>query len=241
MSGHSKWSNNKHKKKIKDKQKSKIFTKMTKNIFIAMQQGSSNPDQNFKLRYAINNALSKNVKRDLINKIILKEKNSFIQKNIFIYESYIPGGIAIIIECLSDNKNRTISYIRHAFSKVGILFKKNISVSYMFKKVLVLSFIKISHTKKKIIAIASQYKTEKIKILNDEIIIYIKLDIKSDLQSKLKKHNLTPNTIKIISLPINNIYIQNNENKTRLLNLINILQSYKDVQNIYHNAILKII
>jgi len=135
MSGHSKWSKVKHQKAITDVQKGKIFSKISKMITIAARDGG-NPEMNSKLRMAIEKAREVNMPRDNIERAI--KKGTGEAKGVKIeeisYEAYGPGGIALIIEVATDNKNRTLSEIKHIFSKFGGRFADKRSVKWMFSQ-----------------------------------------------------------------------------------------------------------
>ena len=137
MSGHSKWSNTKHRKARQDKKKSIIFTKITREIIIAVKSAGKNPASNFQLRKIIDKALSNNMTRNSINHAInhndIKKKNKYHSKEIF-YGGHGPQGIALLIQCLSNNHQKTISNIKYIFSKFNYSLGKNTSVEYLFNK-----------------------------------------------------------------------------------------------------------
>ena len=135
MSGHSKWNNIKRKKEKTDAQKAKIFTKVGRELAVVVKEGGANPDSNFKLRDAIAKAKANNVPNDNIERIIKKaagEDGSTYEE--ITYEGYGPFGTAIIIEALTDNRNRTAGNIRHYFSKYGGNMGSTGCVSFMFKE-----------------------------------------------------------------------------------------------------------
>ena len=135
MSGHSKWNNIKRKKEKTDAQKAKIFTKIGRELAVVVKEGGANPDSNFKLRDAIAKAKANNVPNDNIERIIKKaagEDGSTYEE--ITYEGYGPFGTAIIIEALTDNRNRTAGNIRHYFSKYGGNMGSTGCVSFMFKE-----------------------------------------------------------------------------------------------------------
>ncbi len=136
MSGHSKFANIKHRKERNDSQKGKIFTKIGREIVVAVKAGGSDPDTNNRLREMIVKAKASNMPNDTITRSIKKasgELGNVIYENIT-YEGYGPSGIAVIVECLTDNKNRTAANIRHAFSKFGGNMGTSGCVSFMFEK-----------------------------------------------------------------------------------------------------------
>ena len=136
MSGHSKWKNIQHRKGAQDAVRGKMFTKVTKEIIVAVKAGGPDPDSNAKLRLALVKARSVNLPKDNIERAIKKGAGSNDEANYQekIYEGYGPGGVALIVECLTDNLNRTVSEIRYIFSRAGGNLGTEGSVGYMFKK-----------------------------------------------------------------------------------------------------------
>ena len=136
MSGHSKFANIKHKKEKTDAQRGKIFTKLGRELMVAIKEGGPDPESNSKLRDVIAKCKSNNMPNDTIQRSIKKasgEDSSIVYESIT-YEGYGPGGIAVIVECLTENKNRTAANVRHAFSKNGGNMGTSGCVSFMFDK-----------------------------------------------------------------------------------------------------------
>lgn len=136
MAGHSKWANIKFRKGLQDKKRGKIFTKLIREITVAAQLGGPEEINNPRLRDAVVKALKANMKRDTIDNAIKRgaggmDGASMVQMS---YEGYAPGGVAVLVECLSDNKNRTVSEVRHAFTKFGGNLGTDGSVAYLFNK-----------------------------------------------------------------------------------------------------------
>lgn len=136
MAGHSKWANIKFRKGAQDAKRGKIFTKLIREISVAARSGGADESSNARLRDAVTKALKANMKRDTIDNAIKRGLGGLDGANMIQmgYEGYAPGGIAIIVECLSDNKNRTVSEVRHAFTKHGGNLGTDGSVSYLFTK-----------------------------------------------------------------------------------------------------------
>lgn len=136
MAGHSKWDNIKHKKQREDARRGKIFTKVARQITIAAREGGGDPDSNFKLRLAIEKARAVNMPNDNIERAIKRGTGELEGENLeqIIYEGYGPGGVAILLEALTDNRNRTASDLRHLFSKYGGNLGENGCVAWMFEK-----------------------------------------------------------------------------------------------------------
>ncbi len=141
MAGHSKWANIKHRKGAQDAKRGKIFTKLIREISVAAKKGAD-PANNPSLRSAIDKALGSNMKRDTIDNTIKKASGTADGVNYeeVRYEGYGPGGTAVMVDCLTDNRNRTVAEVRHAFTKAGGNLGTDGSVSYLFSKVGIISY-----------------------------------------------------------------------------------------------------
>jgi YebC/PmpR family DNA-binding regulatory protein len=142
MAGHSKWANIKHRKGAQDAKRGKIFTKIIREISVAAKTGGGDPANNPGLRSVIDKALGANMKRDTIDNTIKKATGAMEGVNYenVRYEGYGPGGTAVMVDCLTDNRNRTVAEVRHAFSKAGGNLGTDGSVSYMFNKIGIISY-----------------------------------------------------------------------------------------------------
>ena len=136
MAGHSKWANIKHRKAAQDAKRGKIFTKLIREIVVAAKMGGADQDSNPRLRDVVSKALSANMKRDTVDNAIKRGAGADDNENYdeIRYEGYGPNGVAVMVECLTDNRNRTVSEVRHAFTKSGGNLGTDGSVSYLFTK-----------------------------------------------------------------------------------------------------------
>lgn len=136
MAGHSKWANIKHRKAAQDAKRGKVFTKIIREIVVAAKSGGPNPEDNPSLRAVIDKALGANMKRDTVDKAIARGAGNAEGETYenLTYEGYGPGGVAILVECLTDNKNRTVAEVRFAFSKSGCELAASGSVAYLFER-----------------------------------------------------------------------------------------------------------
>jgi len=136
MAGHSKWSNIKHRKAAQDAKRGKIFTKLIRELVVAAKQGGPSIEDNPRLRAAVDKALGSNMKRDTIDKAIARGAGNNEGDNYdeIRYEGYAPGGVAVLVETLTDNKNRTVAEVRHCFSKRGGSLGTDGSVAYLFAR-----------------------------------------------------------------------------------------------------------
>ena len=137
MAGHSKWANIKHRKAAQDAKRGKIFTKIIRELVVAAKAGGPNPEDNPRLRAAVDKALGANMKRDTIDKAIARGAGAGEGENYdeITYEGYAPGGIAVLVECMTDNRNRTVGEVRHAFDKRGGNLGTDGSVAYLFNRI----------------------------------------------------------------------------------------------------------
>lgn len=236
MAGHSKWANTKHRKASQDFKKSKIFTKIIKELIIASKFGGENPDTNPNLRAIIEKALNHNMSLNTINRTINK-KNS-INKNSFLKRIQYGGcgkkGTAIILDCLSNNKNRTVAEIRYIFSKFNFTFTPVSSVEHLFKKKIVMFYSKKNNFLT-IKNISIQYGAEYISNHENK---YIQLISNTDsleiIKSKLNSFDIKPSYTEFLFTPYIFITINPEENII-FYKLIKKLKKNTDIQNIYHN------
>ena len=134
MAGHSKWANIQHRKKAQDAKRGKIFTRMIREITVAVREGGPDPDSNPRLRLAWDKANAANVPKDNIERAIKKASGDLdgVSYEEIVYEGYAPGGVAVMVECMTDNRNRTVADVRHAFNKHGGNLGTDGSVGYLF-------------------------------------------------------------------------------------------------------------
>ena len=137
MAGHSKWANIKHRKAAQDAKRGKIFTKLIRELVVAAKAGGPNPDDNPRLPAAVDKALGANMKRDTVDKAIARGAGAGDGESYdeITYEGYAPGGVAILVECMTDNRNRTAGDVRHAFTKRGGNLGTDGSVAYLFNRI----------------------------------------------------------------------------------------------------------
>lgn len=142
MAGHSKWANIQHRKNAQDAKRGKIFTKVIREIGVAARAGGGDPNTNPRLRIAIDKGLASNMSKDIIERAIKKATGELegVHYDEIRYEGYAPGGVAVIVDCLTDNRTRTVADVRHAFSKFGGNLGTDGSVAFMFRKLGVISF-----------------------------------------------------------------------------------------------------
>ena len=238
MSGHSKWSTIKFKKGVKDVKRAKLFTKLIREISVAAKLGGEDPGSNPRLRTAIDKALSGNMTRDVIERAIKRAVGNDESDNLeeIRYEGYGPCGVAIIVDCLSDNRNRTVSEVRHAFSKHGGNLGTNGSVSYLFSKVgqIVLD---TGSSEEKAMELAIEAGATDIEAQDDGTInIETTPDNFLDIKEMLVKNGFSVafsqvTMVASIEVPIDG------EDQEKLLRLIDRLEELDDVQEVYANCV----
>ncbi|WWO98861.1 MAG: YebC/PmpR family DNA-binding transcriptional regulator [Candidatus Dasytiphilus stammeri] len=240
MSGHSKWSNTKHRKAIQDAKRGNIFTKIIRDVVTAVKIGGSDPSINARLRAALNKACANNMNRDAINRAIRRAEaiinldDSSLED--ITYEGYGPGGTAIMIKCLSDNRKRTVSKLRHIFTKYGGNLAINGSVSYLFKQTGVISLVAPTQDEEQIINMALDAGAEDILDLKNGMFkIFLKPELLITIQYILTTSGFKTEKSSIIMTPITKIELDP-KYMVQLLNLIQKLQSCDEIQEIYHNA-----
>ncbi len=235
MAGHSKWANIKHKKAASDAKKMKIFQKISKEISVAIKEGGSDPTQNSKLKLAIEKAKANNIPNDNINKLLNKgaDKNE-AQLNEITYEGYGPNGVAVIVETLTDNVNRTASYVKSAFNKNNGNLGTSGSVSYMFKTEGVIALDKSNIKDDMEERILELNITD---MIDEEEVLIIKTEPKSifDISEELKKMGIEE-FLEFEITKTADIQIEADEDlENKIQRLIDYLEESEDVSQVYTN------
>jgi len=236
MSGHSKWANIKHRKGAQDAKRGKMFTRITKEIQIAVKEGGADPDSNPRLRTALQNARSVNMPKDNVNRAIKKASESGGEKfEEITFEGYGTGGVAVFVECATDNHNRTVSNIRHIFNKRGGSLGINGSLSFIFERKGVITVLKtddidIDEFELELIDAGA----EDFEIEGDLIIITTALEDFSNVQKKLEEMGVVVQSAGLQRIP-NNYKKLDVEDAKKFLRMIDEFEDDDDVQNVYHN------
>lgn len=237
MSGHSKWSTIKRKKGAADAKRGKIFTKLIKELTIAAREGGGDPSGNPRLRLAIDNAKAANMPADNIERAIKKATGELEGTTIseLTYEGYGPGGVAILVEVATDNKNRTVAEVRHLFSKHGGNMGESGSVAWMFEKKGIITLPMQGKLEEDMLEIALNAGAEDMRA--EEEFYEIQTDIESfeTVRKALVDEELTIENASLQWIAKNTINI-GGENAEKLLKLIESLEDSDDVQNVYSNA-----
>ena len=236
MAGHSKWSNIKHRKGAQDAKRGKIFTKIIKEITVSVKIGGVDIDSNSRLRKAIQNAKSNNMPLENIKRAIKKASgmNPGAKYEEVIYEGYGPFGVAIMLEVITDNKNRSVAEIRHAFSKFGGKLGENGTVAWIFEKKGKI-VLKLSNSNEDdLYEVALKIGAEDIDKIGNEYIIKIPPENICDVEKifNKSKFNILYNDIEMIP---NTYQIINEDELKNITDLLEFLSKIEDINNIYSN------
>ncbi|MFI3229064.1 MAG: YebC/PmpR family DNA-binding transcriptional regulator [Bacillota bacterium] len=237
MSGHSKWANIKNKKGKADAARGSVFTKIGRELAIAVKQGGADPSSNSRLRDVIAKAKQNNMPNDNITRSIKKASGELSSVNYeeMTYEGYGAGGVAVIVECLTDNKNRTAGDVRHAFDKMGGAMGSSGCVSFMFNRKGVVVIEKGDMTEDDIMMIALEAGADDIVEEEDCFVVYTVANELGAVADAMRSqvNVLNQNIDMICDNPVDPTTHVNS-----VIKLIDMLEANDDVQNVYHNAIL---
>lgn len=238
MSGHSKWANIKHKKTSEDAKRGKIFTKIIKEIIVAARIGGGDPSANPRLRGALLNARASNVPKDNVERAIKKGTGELegVQYEESTYEGYGPGGAAVLLESLSDNKNRTVADVRHVFNKYGGNLGENGCVAWMFQKKGWIAVAKKTVKEDTLMAVALDAGAEDIREEddNDYEIITAPEDFEA-VKKSLVDAGISVGDAEVTMLPQSYVSLSGKDAE-KMLKLMDALDDSDDVQKVYTNA-----
>lgn len=237
MAGHSKWANIRHKKQKEDAKRGKIFTKLARQITVAAREGGGDPNSNFRLRLAIDMARSHNMPNDNIERAIKRgtgelEGSAYEE---FVYEGYGPGGVAILLEVMTDNRNRTASDVRHLFSKNGGNLGESGCVAWMFETKGQILVEADGVDEDEIILAALEAGAEDVELVDDLFEVVTAPEALRDVQSALSEAGYTVTEAGVRRLPTTTVNV-NAEEGERLIALIEALEDHDDIQQVYANA-----
>lgn len=238
MSGHSKWSTIKRKKGALDAKRAKIFTKIIKEITVATKEGGgSDPDTNPRLRLAIQNAKGANMPKDTIARAVKKGSGADAANYVEVtYEGYAPHGIAVFVECMTDNLNRTVANVRAVFSKYGGDLGKNGSLEFIFdRKGMFVIPITEGMDEDDLTMEFIDGGAEEVEFDEGFITISCEMEDFGNMQKKLEELKLETETAELQRIP-NNLKALDDEQLLSAMKLIDMLEDDDDVQNVYHNV-----
>ena len=238
MAGHSKWANIQHRKGAQDAKRGKMFTKIIREISVAARTGGGDPSNNPRLRVAIDKALGANMSKDVVERAIKKATGELegVSYEEIRYEGYAPGGVAVIVDCLTDNKVRTVADVRHAFSKFGGNLGTDGSVAFMFKKTGVLSFAP-GADEEKVTEAAIEAGADDIVVYPEDgsIDVLTSPDAFGGVRDAMAAAGLKADQAEVTYRADNDIAVAG-ETAQQVAKLLDWLEDLDDVQNVYSNA-----
>jgi YebC/PmpR family DNA-binding regulatory protein len=236
MAGHSKWANIKHRKAAQDAKRGKIFTKLIRELVVAAKEGGPSPEDNPRLRAAVDKALGANMKKDTVEKAIQRGAGGAEGDNYdeLTYEGYGVGGVAILVETMTDNVNRTVAQVRAAFTKQGGNLGTNGSVAYLFEKKGQITFVDLDEDT--LMEAALEAGAEDI-VANDDgsIDVFTAPAEFHAVKDSLVAAGFEPVEAEIAMIPSTTAELDV-ETGRKVLKLLDVLEDLDDVQNVYHNA-----
>lgn len=237
MSGHSKWNNIKRKKEATDAAKGKIFTKIGREITVCVKEGGPDPASNAKLRDLIAKAKSNNVPNDNIDRVIKKaagegDKNSY---ETIVYEGYGPSGVAVIVECLTDNKNRTAADVRHYFDKFGGNLGTPGCVSFLFSEKGIVLLENTELDEDQVLEDCFEYDADDMRADEDVIEISCAPSALRGLREGLTEKGYNVLSAEAMQIPATYTTLEDEDDIKKMNLLLEHLEDNDDVQNVYHN------
>ncbi len=234
MSGHSKWSSIKRKKGTADAKRGKIFSRIAKEISIAVKNGGPDPNGNPRLRLAIQNAKGANMPKDNVERAINKATRDGSNFQEATFEGYGPGGVAVFIECLTDNNNRTVSDVRSIFSKRGGSLGVNGSLSFLFEHKGVFTVPAGDLNREEFELELIDAGAEDIEEETDVFVVTTALEDFGNVQKKLEELGVQPENAELQRIP-NDTKELDPENARKFLRMVEDFEEQDDVRNVYHN------
>ena len=237
MAGHSKWANIKHRKAAQDAKRGKVFTKLIRELVVAAKQGGPNPEDNPRLRAAVDKALGANMTRDTIDRAIARGAGTNEADNMeeLTYEGYAPGGIAVLVEAMTDNRNRTVAEVRHAFTKRGGNLGTDGSVAYLFSRVGQISFAP-GADEEQIMDVALEAGAEDIEANDDgSIDVTTAWEEFTAVKQALESAGLEPEGGEVTMIASTTVPVDA-DGAEKIMGLVDALEDLDDVQNVYTNV-----
>ncbi len=237
MAGHSKWANIRHRKGAQDAKRGKIFSKLIREITVAAKMGGGDPGANPRLRTAIDKALGQNMTKDTIDRAVKRGSGDAEGENYeeLRYEGYGAAGVAVMVDCLTDNRNRTVGEVRHAFTKRGGNLGTDGSVAYLFTKQGIISYA-AGTDEDQVMEVALEAGAEDV-VSNDDGSIDVITTPESfvDVKEAMVAAGLEPENADITMTPSTSVELELDD-ASKVMGLIDMLEDLDDVQNVYTNA-----
>ncbi len=237
MSGHSKWATIKRKKGAADAKRGQMFTRLTREIVMAAREGGADPDTNFRLRLAVDKARAQSMPKDNIERAIKRATGEGKEGEVYeevLYEGYAPNGVAVIIECVTENRNRTVAEIRHMLTRSGGNMGEIGSVSWQFKRAAVFTFPKEGNDFDKIFELAVEGGADDVTQDDEEIEVQAPVESFKTLIDRFRTANIIPDEAGLRMIPNQEMELSV-EDTLQVLRTIENLEEMDDVQNVYSN------
>ena len=237
MAGHSKWANIQHRKKAQDSKRGKIFTRLVRELTVAAREGGGDPESNPRLRLAIDRANAASMPKDNIERAIKKATGELegVSYESIRYEGYGPGGVAVMVDCLTDNRNRTVAAVRHAFTKHGGNLGTDGSVAYLFEKKGVIEFAP-GTDEDQVMEVALDSGADDILSNEDgSIEVLTQPEAFEAVRDALKAASLGFETAEITQRPSTNTAVDT-ETGQKVLKFLDVLEDLDDTQDVWSNA-----
>jgi YebC/PmpR family DNA-binding regulatory protein len=237
MAGHSKWANIQHRKKAQDARRGKLFTKLIREVTIAAREGGGDPDANARLRLAMEKAFAGNVPKDTVDRAIKRatgESGADALEEVR-YEGYGPGGTAVMVDCVTDNRNRTVAEVRYAFAKCGGNLGTGGSVAYLFAKVGQLSFPSGTDEERLMEAALETGAEDVIANEDGSLEVITAPEGFGDVRDGIVAGGLEPEQAEVTMRPSTSVSLDA-ENARKILKLLDMLEDLDDVQQVYSNV-----
>src|SRR5690625_2574954 len=238
MAGHSKWANIRHKKEKEDAKRGKIFTKLSRQITVAAREGGGDPDTNFRLRVAIDNARAQNMPNDNIERAIKRGTGELEGESLeeFIYEGYGPGGVAVLLEVMTDNRNRTASDVRHLFSRNGGNLGESGCVNWMFESKGYVVIAAAAEEEEDLALEAIEAGADDVSYEDGHMHIVTAPENLRNLRERLEALGRTIMESSVSQEPSTTIEVESS-NAPELVALLEALDDHDDIQQVYTNAV----
>jgi YebC/PmpR family DNA-binding regulatory protein len=237
MSGHSKWATIKRKKGAADAKRGQVFTRLTREIVMAAREGGGDPDSNFRLRLAIDKAKAQSMPKDNIDRAVKRATGEGKEGEVFeevFYEGYAPNGVAVIIECVTENRNRTVSEVRHTLTRSGGNLGELGSVAWQFKRAAVFSFAAKKYDFDKIFELAVEGGADDVNQDGEDIDVIAPVEAFKTLSDRFRAANMIPEEAGLQMLPNQEMEL-GVEDTLQVLRALDNLEELDDVQNVYSN------
>ena len=236
MAGHSKWANIKHRKARQDAKRGKIYTKLIRELTVAAKAGGGDPNDNPRLRLALDKANSENMPKDTINRAIERGTGEGEAGNLeeITYEGYGPGGVAVLVEAMTDNRNRTVADVRHAFTKFGGNLGTDGSVSYLFNKI-GLAMIEKNQDEDAVMEILLDFDGEDLEDTGDNFVATVPSQNLSAFVEKLKEQGIEVENAEVTMKADTSVPVDQ-EMGEKVLRILDFLDEVDDVQEVHSNA-----